>query len=500
MRKNANACNMQHVEFYVRNETLYYGVYEGTNVITRKSLKTKIKNEHWDNKKKRPNHKCPNKELIEKMMRDTTKRIELEYKGCDFHDENQDFLLFAENRIRQNQSIREVSKSKYTNYVSNLRWAVKEELKKDILTVSDLRNPDNIKRIKIGLRKNRKKKGKLKSDTAYVDAVKGFAREINVWNVQSETPYPINTTILKADLPKKSSKPAVVLSDEQFDRFCEVQTESRSQKLAQRVYMFQYLGGGLRIFDILMLTNKSFLQDYIQIQVMKTRQSIRIPYSLDLLNSLDIIYPTELNEAYEKFRFNTIKLPAPLLQDVLPIIRNWLVEDLSYPVFMDKFNTLVSNRSITRSKVESLFEILEIVENDIIKRFVDNINKESERFVFPLLNYPDFKENLYDTTKLSKRQNQLAQNGRQKHIEALKRFCRNHNFPKLSGHSPRHSFASKLDSEGYTVEDIKDVMAHTSPKTTMIYLRNRHPKSTALKTLREVNRNTRRSRVMGWSK
>ena len=143
-----------------------------------------------------------------------------------------------------------------------------------------------------------------------------------------------------------------------------------------------------------------------------------------------------------------------------------------------------------------MFEVLEIVENDIIKRFVDSINRESERFVFPLLNYPDFKDTLYDTTKLSKRQNQLAHNGRQKHIEALKRFCKNHNFPKLSGHSPRHSFASKLDNEGYTVEDIKDVMAHTSPKTTMIYLRNRHPKSTALKTLREVNRNTRRSRVL----
>lgn len=487
---------MKHVEFYVRNETLYYGVYEGTNVITRKSMKTKIKNEHWDNKKKRPNHKCHNKELIEKMMRDTTKRIELEYNGCDFRDENQDFLLFAEKRIRENQAIREVSKSKYHNYISNFRWAVKEELKKETLSVSDLRNPDNIKRLKMGLRKNRKKKGKLKSDTAYVDAVKALAREINEWNIQSETPYPINTTVLKSDLPKKASKPAVVLSDEQFNRFCDIQTESRSQKLAQRVYMFQYLGGGLRIFDILLLTNKSFLQEYIQIQVMKTRTSIRIPYSLDLLNCLDIIYPSELNEAYEKFRFNNIKMPGTLFQDVLPIIRNWALDDLTYPDFMNQFNRVVTDKSTPKSKVESMFEVLELVENDIIKRFVDSINVESERFVFPLLNYPDFKDTLYDTTKLSKRQNQLAHNGRQKHIEALKRFCSNHNFPKLSGHSPRHSFAAKLDNEGYTVEDIKDVMAHTSPKTTMIYLRNRHPKSTALKTLREVNRNTRRRRLM----
>jgi len=80
----------------------------------------------------------------------------------------------------------------------------------------------------------------------------------------------------------------------------------------------------------------------------------------------------------------------------------------------------------------------------------------------------------------------------QKHYtNALVRICDTHGFPRLTGHSPRHSFVHQLCEDGYDTKEIQEVLAHKSEKTTLVYIAGRHPKTGSTKTVAEVNQRYR---------
>ncbi len=467
--------------------TLYTTTNNGTPIPYRKSTKITIPVSEWDFKKNWVKNTYHNKLQFEKEINEILNRTKAQTKGVYFGDESIDFISFIENRIKESQSVREISKGKYRIYKNNIEWVIQNELKRKNLTISELRNPEILRKIKLGLRINRKTPIKSKSDTAFVDSVKAFAREIEYWNTMSETQYPINTNILLTDLPKKSSKPAIIMSQEQIIQFSQVTGLNPSQKLAQSIFMFQYLSGGLRVYDVLLLTNKSFKKDYLVIQTNKQRVHLKIPYTLELLQLLEFKYHKELSDSFSQFNFTNISISADLLKQLVPICRNWMYEVNGFNDFQHHLNLSLAENKKSTKRISALLELSKIVEAQIIDVFVKKISQLEEDFVFPRLRMNDFKSVMGDTTKFTTRQNQIAHNARQCHINALKRICIEYGFPKLSGHSPRHCYAHQLCENGYNIREIQEVLAHKSEKTTLVYINGRHPKSGSIKTVAEVN-------------
>ncbi len=467
--------------------TIYTSTLNGTPIPDRKSTKITLPVSEWDFKKNWVKNTYHNKLQFEKEINEILNRTKAQTKGVYFGDESIDFITFIENRINNSQSVREISKGKYRIYKNNIEWVIQNELKRKNLTISELRNPEILRKIKLGLRINRKNPKKSKSDTSFVDSVKAFAREIEYWNSMSETQYPINTNILLTDLPKKSSKPAIVMSQEQIIQFSQVTGLNPSQKLAQSVFMFQYLSGGLRVYDVLLLTNKSFKKDYLVIQTNKLRVHLKIPYTLELIQLLEFKYQKELSDSFEQFKFSNISISADLMKQLIPIIRDWMYEVNGFDDFQQHLNKSLTESKKSTTKIKALLELSRIVESQIIDVFIKSIGQLEEDFVFPRLRMTDFKSVMGDTTKFNSRQNQLAHNARQCHNNALKRICDKFGFPKLSGHSPRHCYANQLCENGYNIRQIQEVLAHKSEKTTLVYINGRHPKSGSIKTVSEIN-------------
>ena len=67
----------------------------------------------------------------------------------------------------------------------------------------------------------------------------------------------------------------------------------------------------------------------------------------------------------------------------------------------------------------------------------------------------------------------------------MKRISENLGLPKITGHTPRHTLANHLLSEGYTPEEIQRVLVHSSVNTTKIYLKKRHQTFGVNKTMTE---------------
>lgn len=471
--------------------TLYTSTHNGTPIPDRKSTKITIPFNEWDFKKNWVKNSYPDKTQFEKEIHEILNRARAQTKGVFFGDEGIDFVTFINNRINNSQSLREVSKQKYKTYSNNIEWVINSILKRSKLSVSELRNPETLRKIKQGLRYNRKKPNQYKSDTAFVDSVKAFAREIEYWNNMSETQYPINTNLLITDLPKKSSKPAVTLGQEQVIQFSKIKKLSPTQKLAQSMFMFQYLSGGLRIYDVLLLTNKSFRKDNLVIQTNKKRVPLKIPYTLELLQLLGYKYEIELQDSFNQFNFSKITITGELMKQLIPLIRNWMYEVRDYDDFQKHLTSSLIESKKSTVKISALMELSKIVEKQIIEDFVGKISQKKEDFVFPRLQMSDFEDVMGDTTKFNKRQNQIAHNARQCHINALVRICDTHGFPRLTGHSPRHSFVHQLCEDGYDTKEIQEVLAHKSEKTTLVYIAGRHPKTGSTKTVAEVNQRYR---------
>jgi integrase len=467
--------------------TIYTSTPNGTTIPDRKSTKITIPIREWDYKKNWVKNTYPNKLQFEKEINEILNKNRAQFKGVFFGDESIDFIAFMDKRINESQSVREISKWKYRTYRNNIVWVIKHELKRKNLPISELRNQEILKKIKLGLRINRKNPNKLKSDTTFVDSVKAFAREIGYWNSMSETQYPINTNILLTDLPKKSSKPAITISQEQVIQFSQITGLRPAQKLSKNIFMFQYLSGGLRIYDVLLLTNKSFQAEYLVVQVMKNRVPLKIPYTIELLTLLDLKYETELKDSFEQFNFSKITLTGELMKQLIPVIKNWMYEVRGFKDFQKHLNLSLVDCKKSKPKLNALMELSSIAERQIIENFVSKINKLKEDFVFPRLKMIDFESVMGDTTKFTPRHNQIAHNARQCHLNAIKRICEKYGFPKLSGHSPRHSYAHQLCKDGYSTKEIQEVLAHKNEKTTLVYMNSRHPKTSSTRTLTEVN-------------
>jgi integrase len=100
-------------------------------------------------------------------------------------------------------------------------------------------------------------------------------------------------------------------------------------------------------------------------------------------------------------------------------------------------------------------------------------NSGSSRKIFiPAIEY--FIGTLINQANFNIEQDYLIHRARTRHNGALKRVGKNLKIEGLSGHVPRHTLANHMAYSGRSEEEIRQVLAHSTVRTTKVYLRERH--------------------------
>jgi integrase len=121
-----------------------------------------------------------------------------------------------------------------------------------------------------------------------------------------------------------------------------------------------------------------------------------------------------------------------------------------------------------------LQDIQNRLEDQIIRYFFKLVKDLPAQFLFPMLDYIDFKNSLETGKDFTQEQEYNIHRARTRHNSALKRVSETMGIPALTGHVPRHTLANHMAYMGNSEEDIRQVLGHANVRTTKVYLRERH--------------------------
>ena len=472
-------------------KTIYKLVYSGTKVLDRKSLKLRISEKNWDNLSKRVTVREKNHSEINTMLGSIEHEFRIQNSSAQEISDESCSVLYFENLLKssfRDGMTKASTYKKYCTILQGLKKSAESAFGSPFLPFTELRKPEAIRELTLHLRKSRRKSRSKKEDHVVFNYLSVFKTYVDRWNTESGTQFPINTaTFFRFVKNKKPARQATVLSDDQIgmmeDYLPKGKRNSSSETLAKNMFLFQYYSGGIRIQDCLFLTNKMFHSDRITSTVKKTGVLINIPYCFGMVECLSPYHPEEYRKALEKPRMGQLKLPTEVIM-TLYRINHFDFSSMGYEGFTGFYNMVKSNPQYDEL-IPVLDRIKEIMQSEILREFFRLLREKPLQFVFPQLDIGDFEKVLDNPLKFSQNQDYILHRARTRHNSALARIGKSLGIENLTGHVPRHTLANHLMSEGFGLEKISHVLAHSEMKTTKIYLKNSHGYADTMDTLRE---------------
>jgi len=321
-----------------------------------------------------------------------------------------------------------------------------------------------------------------------------FSRYVNDWNANSGTSFPINVRPFTTDIGKDPKQLATSLTHEELQLLIDyIPNGYRNpypQTLSKNIFLFQYHTGGIRIQDALTLTNKDIMSDGFQIRIRKTKEVEKFPFCYEQVETLKEYYSFEYNAALYSIKIGELKLQPSL---IIQLNRLEGLGDLSILGLKDfaSIKKSIEEQSKTDSSLAEFIETFDFVENELknelTKQFFRLLKKKPQSFLLPKLEWTDFSDTFSNSGELefTLEQEKFLHLAKAGHNSNLKRISENLGLPKITGHTPRHTLANHLLSEGYTPEEIQRVLVHSSVNTTKIYLKKRHQTFGVNKTMTE---------------
>jgi site-specific recombinase XerD len=481
---------------------LYAMIHSGSVVINRKSLKIDVPYKHWDKNNRRVKSSNPDSNQINNLIDEKIREFEIENQEIPTGNDLECALKYMKSRLNS-PSLTTGSKSKYKTILKNFESVVYEELKMDSLPFKQLRDIKFIQILKNEIRKGRKGTNKFKSNSSWFNYMTVFGGFVKDWNKNSGTQFPINILPFTSDIGKFTKKIACTLTHKELRALTEYEPinsrNKEAQLLSKNIFLFQYHTGGIRIQDALTLTNKEIKSNGFQIRIKKTNEIELFPFCYEQVECLKRYYPFEYNISLKSSEIGNINLhPSMIIQlnrmDGIGEINKLTLNDVS------EIRALVIKQSIEHNElkelVETLFELEELLKEEITKTFFDLLRKRPQSFILPKLDWDDFKESYTNTDNRThnERHEYLIHCARSGQISNLKRIADNLGIEKMSGHTPRHTLANHLQEEGYSVEEIQKVLVHSNINTTKIYLKRRHHTDVVNKTVSESTKVFRKKR------
>lgn len=464
-------------------KTIYEMITCGNKVILRKSTRIRIQEKNWDKSKKRVKLKEPNSIKINQILDDKEEEFRNENPlAINLSSEQICSLLYMEEQLQRGlkDGTKKVSTyNKYVTILNSLKKSVNNRLGTKHLPFKKLKELDTIREITLGLHTGYRKTGKPKNANVIFNYLSVFKSFVDHWNKYSGTQYPVNTANFFNFIKKQQQKKlAPTITYDQIIKLENyVPTKRRkksyeSQILAKNIFLFQYYSAGIRLIDAITLTNKMIGDDKLVIPVRKTSDFISVPFYFPMILCLKSYFQDEFNTVMLETKLEDVKLDSTSIVQIYRLegvdLKNMTLEDL---------NTIILKFTKDKLEPELINHLKEIRiqwENKIARSFFQLIQALPERFLFPQLNIEDFIGTLEKQANFNIEQDYLIHRARTRHNSALKRVGENLKIEGLSGHVPRHTLANHMAFSGRSEEDIRQVLAHSTVRTTKVYLRERH--------------------------
>jgi len=279
--------------------------------------------------------------------------------------------------------------------------------------------------------------------------------------------------------PSKVEK-APVLDWNEFAHFRDFDESTLpiSQQVAKKAFLFSYYAGGLRVSDMLSMRVSHFAKKGMKFWVMKTRKSITVQYSFELMLALSLSFKSAFDRAMS-LKFRDLK-GLVITQSILKVLRSDTYKaQFSLPFI--ELRDWVIETNINKEHIdlpadwEEAFEVYMSFREAVTQEFFKAVVKSSDttRFVFLYLYADSFGSFTSETKDMNLAQSKVFQRARSRYNKALERYCNSVDLPRMTSHSARHSLASHLYHDNTAVSDIRDVLVHSSLETTEHYLQNR---------------------------
>lgn len=495
---------MAHIKFYLRPSidpaigVLNHWVIDGQKILQRKSYGIKLPIKYWDLKNGRLKRKHPEHLQINTMIDRVITFFEYQETIGGSGDIEEQCVLMLFQKLIDNKKSNGLSSGtirKYETILNNFKEITSRVYGTDRLPIKFFREMETVQTIKQELLKSRRGDG-VKSYKALKNYIGRISEVINYWNSTSGTQHPINTAPLLKYIGKDEQKLARAMSFDELEKFINYEPQGRRggkvEIIAKTFFLFQYWCGGTRIHDILLLTNKSLHGRKMEVRIRKNQTVLHNPITIELARCLKPLYPDVFNSIFTDTTMSKIKLKLTTaielakLQhiDSLPV---WNLPKL-YEVELKIKTQSPDGFEIIKPYLDDAKEKLEQL---VGEKFFEELSKSEEHFLFPYLDFKDFKQSGLDWKKFDSTLEDKIQRIRAKHNGALKRICLKLGIDPVSGHTPRHTVARHFVMDGADDNVIRDVLGHSSLGTTQHYLSSRHPLRSREEELRKLYRGLR---------
>lgn len=482
---------------------LYSMTHQGSDVLSRKSMKIKIPYKFWDTKIHRIKNTYHDAEAINDTIEAKIKEFKRSKVNIPNGDDNQCVLEYMRKltlKKRNDKMMPESTFKKYDTIIKNFEQVSHNVFKMDSLPFSSLRNKDFVDELKLEVRKNGKGENRLKKNKTWFNYMSVFGTFVNDWNTFSGTQFPINTRIFTAEIPDDQQKFASILSHQELNKLEEYNPlgyrNGEPQLLAKNIFLFQYYTGGIRIQDALTLTNKQIKSEGFEIKIKKTKQAEVFPFCYEQVIFLKNYYSEDYQTSIDNIKLGNINLTANTIISLNNMVGIGGFNDLG----LEKVETILNKIIINKKKQPELFQFIEPISEaiDLLKEEITNyffslLKTKPQNFLFPKLDWVDFK-NVFggsDNVYLDSNQGYIIHRATTSHNSNLKRIAKQLGFERLTGHTPRHTLANHLLKDDYSVEEIQKVLVHSDTKTTEIYLNERHGNPKVNKTMKQTHKKRR---------
>ena len=245
-----------------------------------------------------------------------------------------------------------------------------------------------------------------------------------------------------------------------------------SQILAKDIFLFQYYSAGIRFIDAITMTNTMIMEEKLVIPIRKTSDFISAPFHFPMMNVLKEYFHEQYQRAMGDVTLGMVILDARSVQQLFRLDGIDFVS-MNYEQLAGVIRQVTSQQS-DAELIHYLEDIQNRLEEQVIKYFFKLIKDLQTQFLFPMLEYTDFKNSLETGKDFTQEQEYTIHRARTRHNSALKRVSETMGIPALTGHVPRHTLANHMAYMGNSEEDIRQVLGHANVRTTKIYLRERH--------------------------
>jgi integrase len=495
---------MAHIKFYLRQcsdpelGVLNHWVLEGQKVLQRKSYGVKLPLKYWDVKNGRLSRKHPENLRINKMIDQVIESFNYqETIGGSGDIEEQCVLMLFQKLIdtKKSNGLSSGTIRKYETILNNFKEITTRVYGKDRLPIKFFREMETVQTIKQELLKSRRTEAP-KSFKALKNYISRLTEVLKYWNATSGTQHEINTTPLNQFIGKDEQKLSRALSEDELNQFINYQPDGKRggwvERIAKTFFLFQYFCGGTRIHDVLLLTNKSLHGKKMEVRVRKNKTVLHNPITLELAKCLEPLYPELFKIVFTETRMSKVKLKLSTAIELAKLQHPKNITSWNLSTLYDVENKIQKQHPEDSEIFKPyLDEAKEKLEQLVGEKFFEELSKGDEHFIFPYLDFNDFKETELDWGKFDKTLEDKIQRVRAKHNGALKRICLKLGIDPVSGHTPRHTVVRNFVMNGADDNLIKDVLGHSSLATTQHYLTTRHPLRSREEELREMYRRMR---------